>query len=103
MSFLSAAPILPPGNVSVHVLSPRQILVSWTPPEENAKNGLIRIYIINVTRVDSNGEYTETSNTTSIILSVLPFRYYFISVAAVTVEAGPFSDNIAVETPEEGK
>ena len=100
---MSAAPLLPPGNVSVHVLSHQQILVSWTPPEENARNGLIRMYIINVTRVDSNEEYSETSNTTSISLSVLPFRYYFISVAAVTVEAGPFSDDIAVETPEDGK
>ena len=61
------------------------------------------MYIVNVTRVDSNEIYSETLDASNITLTVLPFRHYHISVAAVTVETGPFSDNVAVETPEDGK
>jgi hypothetical protein len=93
-----SAPILPPANISILILSPRQIFVLWTPPEKNARNGVIRMYIVNVT---SNEIYSETSDTSNITLTVLPFRHYHISVAAVTVETGPFSENVAVETPED--
>ena len=97
------APVLPPGNVVVKILSPQQVFVSWTPPERNTRNGLIRMYVINITRIDSNEESFETSANTNITVPVLPFRRYQISVAAVTVEIGPFSNDIAVETPEDGE
>ena len=98
-----AAPTLPPANISVEIVSSRQVFVSWIPPEMNARNGVIRRYIINLTRVDRNDPSSMTSDVTSITLPVLPFRRYLISVAAVTVETGPFSDDTEFETPEDGK
>lgn len=98
-----AAPILPPENISIQIVNSRQLFVSWKPPDKNGRNGIIRMYIINVTGVDSNEGSSERTDTTSITLHVLPFQQYLISVAAVTVERGPFSDGVAIETPEDGK
>ena len=98
-----AAPMLPPENISIQIVSSRQLFVSWKPPDKNARNGIIRMYIINITGVDGNEGTSERTDTTSITLHVLPFHQYLISVAAVTVERGPFSDGVAIETPEDGK
>ena len=72
-------------------------------PEEILQNGIIRRYIINITRIDTGEMESYTSQDFSIILQVLPFRRYLVSIAAVTVDTGPFSEYLTVEMPEDGK
>ena len=68
----------------------------------NARNGIVRSYIISVTHVDSNETSTVTSVDTETIVTLLPFCRYTISVAAVTVLNGPYSEYVAIEMPEDG-
>ena len=72
-------------------------------PEEMSQNGIIWQYIINITRIDTGEMESYTSQDFSIILQVLPFRRYLVSIAAVTVDTGPFSEYLTVEMPEDGK
>ena len=72
-------------------------------PEEISQNGIIRQYIINITRIDTGEMESYTSEDFSIVLQVLPFRRYLVSIAAVTVETGPFSEYLTVEMPEDGR
>ena len=77
--------------------------LSWLPPVENQRNGDIRHYNIRVIELQSGREFTLASTSTTIIYSQLhPAYAYNFSVAAVTVEIGPYSDPAAVTTPEDG-
>ena len=67
-----------------------------------SRNGIIRMYIIAVINIEANVTTTITSEYTDVLLSLLPFRRYIISVAAVTVMEGPFSDYVSIEMPEDG-
>ena len=68
------------------------------------QNGIIRRYIINVTSVDDGEELITYSQTTSTLVQNLhPFTTYACSVSAETVNPGPFSPPIVVQTPEDGK
>ena len=70
---------------------------------ENQHNGDIRHYNIRVIELQSGREFTLASTSTTIIYSQLhPAYAYNFSVAAVTVEIGPYSDPAAVTTPEDG-
>ena len=44
-----------------------------------------------------------TSEDNVVVLDLLPFHHYLLSIAAVTVMKGPFSEPIAIEMPEDGK
>ena len=68
------------------------------------QNGIIRRYIINVTSVDDGEELITYSQTTATLVQNLhPFTTYACSVSAETVNPGPFSPPIVVQTPEDGK
>ena len=102
--FFSSAPSQPPTNVQVSVINPRQVELVWAPPPMDKQNGIIRRYIINVTSVDDGEELITYSQTTSTLVQNLhPFTTYVCSVSAETVNPGPFSQPIVVQTPEDGK
>ena len=102
--FFSSAPSQPPTNVQVPVINPRQVELVWAPPPMDQQNGIIRRYIINVTSVDDGEELITYSQTTSTLVQNLhPFTTYACSVSAETVNPGPFSPPIVVQTPEDGK
>jgi len=102
--FHSSAPSQPPTNVQVPVINPREVELVWAPPPMDKQNGIIRRYIINVTSVDDGEElitYSQTTNT--LVQNLHPFTTYACSVSAETVNPGPFSPPIVVQTPEDGK
>lgn len=73
------------------------------PPHKNARNGIIRMFVINILQLNANETASVTSENTEVVLDLLPFHHYLISIAAVTVMEGPFSEPIAIEMPEDGE
>ena len=79
--------------------------LSWFPPKEEARNGIIENYVV-VCHVINNGtSHTVTTSLTTLPLSMLhPYYQYNCSVAAVTiVGAGPYTGALVVMTLEDGE
>ena len=85
-------------------LGSRTLHITWQPPVEEERNGIIRRYVINITELDSGNEYQLENVTTEITVQNLhPFYRYSYSVAAETVALGPFTPGSIIEMPEDGK
>ena len=99
----TVAPSGAPSNVTAIAINSTSIGLSWLPPMENQHNGDIRHYAIRVVELHTGREFQLTSTYTTIIYSQLhPAYTYNFSVAAVTVETGPYSDPVVTTTPEDG-
>lgn len=61
------------------------------------------MFVINIFQLNANETTSVTSENNVVVLDLLPFHHYLISIAAVTVMKGPFSEPIAIEMPEDGK
>ena len=98
-----SAPTAPPFSLHVANVTASSALLSWLPPPPVHHNGLIRDYTINATEVNSGELFILTSQYTNITLDFLhPFYTYTLSVSAVTVLVGPFSDPLIFTTKEAG-
>jgi len=75
----------------------------WKPPPEGQRNGIVKYYNINVN--SSAGEIREeTSNATQFNLTSLePYNNYSVSIAAVTVNVGPYTLFHLFQTGEAGR
>ena len=101
---LSAAPTAPPENLIATTVDSRTLHITWHPPVEEARNGIVRRYVINITELNSGTEYqVENSSTEITIHDLHPFYRYLYSVAAETVALGPFTLGSIIEMPEDGK
>ena len=75
----------------------------WDELPSEDKNGIIRYYLVNVTETNTGHHYQTTSTTTDIALSNLhPYYTYSITVAAYTIEEGPFSTPVSFTTLQDG-
>ena len=93
-----------PQNVSVSVLSPTSVNMSWLPPLREYWNGIIIHYIVRVSGVNSEEELELYVVEMSLVIPRLhPFYSYKFSVAAETVAPGPFNDPITIKMPESGE
>ena len=94
-------PSTSPLKISGHVIDSNTIFLSWSPPLPQNQNGIIRQYIIKITEILSNSTSTNYSTNNSITINSLhPNYYYNISVSAVTISSGPFSQPITIKTDE---
>ena len=82
----------------------RTAALSWDPPPYEGQNGVIRKYVLTVNRSDTSffNELTTTS-TQLTVGSLFPFRTYLFTVAAGTIELGPFSTEVSTLMLEDGK
>lgn len=91
-------------NVQAAAISPTTLLVTWEPPPEDSRNGVIRRYTVNITDALTGANRILTSNETQATVTGLhPYYVYWSSVAAETVAPGPWSERAIVEMPEDGK
>ena len=103
-TFYPTAPTAPPSNTTVDIQSSVEVLLSWSPPSNEDRNGEIEYYIISITETTTHYEYEIQASSISMNISDLhPFYTYQVSVAAVTVDAGPFSPTLTFTMPEDGK
>ncbi len=94
-----------PRNLTVMVLSPRSIEITWIPPDEQERHGIIVKYTVNVTSLPSGEVITlmDTPETSLTISNLKPYSKYLVGVkAATTVGEGPYGDFIQASTPEDG-
>ena len=99
-----AAPTAPPDNLIAIPLDSRTLHITWQPPVEEERNGIIRRFIINITELNSGTEFQLENATTEITVQNLhPFYQYSYSIAAKTVALGPFTLGSIIEMPEDGK
>ena len=68
------------------------------------QNGFIRSYKLNITEAETGQHIQLTTNSTTITAGGLhPYFNYHISVAAVTVAVGPYTEIYSLQTPQDGK
>ena len=103
MFLLCVAPTAPPVNLNAGIIDSTTIVLSWSPPPAEDRNGIIRHYIVNITELDTGETFQLTSMATEITLhSLHPFYTYVCVVTAVTVGPGPVSHSFSVQTPQDG-
>ena len=99
----NAAPSAPPQQVHVEVINSRTVYLTWEPPAAENQNGIIREYLIKVTTSDGTNQQQYMSSSSSLSVADLhPHYTYIVTVAAVTVNTGPFTDEYSVTMPEDG-
>ena len=77
----------------------------WSPPPPRQQNGVIRQYHIsqNETNTGILTTYTRGGDHNELVVRFLHAHYrYLFTIAAETVEQGPFSNPVAVTTSEAG-
>lgn len=76
----------------------------WESPPEEDINGVLRQFVIRVLEHETGRIITNTSSYEQItLLELHPHYTYSVSVAAETINTGPFSNNITIQLAEDGK
>ena len=98
------APTASPTNFAGVVVDSITISVSWNHPPPEHRNGIIRMYQVNVVENETNTNFTVVSlNTSATITPLHPDYQYMITVKAVTVLPGPVSIALVLQTDEDGQ
>ena len=94
----------PPQGLTATPSDAWTIVLTWSPPAEEDRNGVIRGYTVNVTAAITGRTWQfETAMTQFTVQSLHPHYSYNCSVASRTaIGLGPFTYNITVEMPEAG-
>lgn len=102
---LTAVPTSSPVNVVPSFVTKSSVSFRWEPPPYDDQNGVIILYIINITVLETEDSFQLNSSTTTLtVTSLRPFRTYECSIAAATlVGLGPFSTSIIVKTLDDCK
>ena len=78
--------------------------LSWYPPPVESQNGKITAYKLIVIELETKEKgILKTSTTKATVENLHSFYTYNISVAAITIDIGPYSLPIMVKTLEDGK
>lgn len=103
-AFFLIGPSGPPQQFSVSAHDSKTLQLSWHPPRPEDQNGLIRKYMVNITEVETMKEVIHMSTRTTLhVRSLHPFYNYKCSVAAHTIDIGPYTHVVNVQMPEDGK
>lgn len=85
----------------------RSLGLTWEPPFEENRNGIIVSYTVSIVAADDGGtslELTATGTTSIVAADLRPFTTYTCSVAASTsVGVGPSTPSVLLTTPEDGE
>ena len=86
-------------------VNPSSLRVSWQPPPEIDRNGVITGYVIEYTRSGGSSDMvTITSGTTRTISGLVTFVDYSVTVAAMTSNGtGPLSDPVVQTSGQNSK
>lgn len=106
LCFLDAAPSSPPQILLGESLSPTVIYITWEPPPSGEWNGIIRSYTLIILEVVSNttATYQQQAQQTQLLIEFLhPYYNYTCTLAAETIELGPFTSPLTITTDEDGK
>ena len=75
----------------------------WNAPDPSEHNGIIRFYEVFIIEEETGRNFTLTSTNTQIVATDLhPFYTYNVTVAAVTISPGPYSQHLVFKTLQDG-
>ncbi len=96
-----------PESVVSHNILSRSFRLSWQPPYSEDRNGIITRYVVLITSRNESRTLYSAQSTLELPaegLVIVPHTTYFVQVAAATaVGQGPYSEQLAVYTREDGK
>ena len=105
-------PGVAPGNVAVQSESSTSIRVDWRSPPQTFLYGMLRNFSIQYSSPDdpsTPGNVTELAQSNEeqgysiMITGLLEYTNYSVQVSAVTVDSGPYSDPVIVQTDQDCK
>ena len=80
------------------------ISLTWDAPSYESRNGIISQYVIRILEDDTSTTTLYYSNTTiTTVFGLHPFYIYKCSVAAATVDIGPYTAIITLQLDEDSK
>ena len=92
-----------PLNVVAESLNATHAMLVWDPPPPEHQNGLIELYIIHIMVAGTGDELQHMSVYNNTVIGPLhPFYTYKFSIAAYTVDVGPFTSPVSLKMPESG-
>ena len=98
------APTSPPLSPTGAAVNSRSVALSWNPPPPEDQNGILRLYIVNITELETGRIIQHTTSATSLQVPLLhPYYTYQWRVSAYTVGEGPYTNVSTVTTPEAGQ
>jgi receptor-type tyrosine-protein phosphatase Q len=96
-----AAPSCPPLQLMAEKTS-NSISLTWDAPPIESQNGIISQYVLRILEDDTSTTRFYYSNTTStIVFGLHPYYIYKCSVAAETVDIGPYTAVITLQLDED--
>ena len=96
------APSAPPTSFEIDVINATSIFLSWGPPPEEERNGIIRQYVVEL-KTAKFDNFTSVSTGTNVTATNLhPYTMYECTVAAETIVVGVSSSSISALTYESG-
>ncbi len=104
MDAIFSAPTVAPTNLRGFAIDHSSISLEWDTPPALLLNGILSVYIVNVTERETGNTFERNTTATSIILGSLhPHYVYECRVAAATVEPGPFSTVFGIQVLMAGR
>ena len=86
------------------VVDSRSLLLNWLPPRPDTQNGVITQYRLTVSVRETRQSFVLFLEPTQLLFDTAhPHYTYTFSVAAETIGAGQFGEEITIVTPEDGK
>ena len=103
MFFFLSAPSSSPVMLTFNNITESRFSLVWQDPPPEDQNGIIRIYFINITEEQTGRHFQLTSSIPHILVEFLhPSYTYECTVAASTVDIGPYSPPVILTTLESG-
>ena len=102
---LFTVPSSPAQNVLAYNTTSTSIHLSWDPPPDDQRNGIIIYYTVHIVPPHGGASvHLNSTDTRIVVTSLSPYTTYSCSVAASTsVGIGPFSSAIMVQTNPTGE
>ena len=102
--YLSIVPTIPPEELQTSVTFARNVTLTWAPPPEQGRNGIITFYRITCIETINGGLVvnTTTTETTLTVKNLKPaFEYRCHVTASTSVGEGPAAQ-LLFTTAEDG-
>jgi len=101
---IAPAPSEAPSSVTGYAVDSTTISLLWNTIAPENINGILRYYLVSILEKNTGGMMEYIANSTNITISSLhPHYIYLCNVAAVTNMIGPSSQNIRINTPQDGE
>ncbi len=102
---ISPAPSGSPISTRAQAINSTTIELRWELPPPEKQNGIVTLFLINVTVTETKATYLVNSTANAVNITELHPHYgYSLAVAAVTSGgAGPYSQPVSAVTHEDGK